>query len=1192
MCVYTGKVKKQKYNKHNVHIWLPARKLLESFDDAYIENNDQLILEIIKNIYGNYKRFLIHVLNNENEKNLTQIFALLKEEKIKADDAEEKDSEEALISNIRPSSAGAKCPFDLLSTASITNICSFLNKRDIRKFKLTSSTMAIQCLLEMKKYQNIGVFNMNLMHSHYKYRHLSYFSSYTASDLFTFHRYCDFPTFTQELTTTYNIPRQHMLTLHCTEYQHRRRKRKQKIRKSARFSNLRVTESLSWLWDISLDKLRPIEDVKTYLLLIDDRNTPIMNEQGTLCATSSPKSSLFVLIWLYYFDVKHQKLQYATPLIIRSVNASVKSLCFCIEHNIKYFLKNVMSEEDIAEIMDCMQAFRSILGSQIAIYFETSEELGAGTIIDLDKTIIDMNRTMIFKINNLQYVRIWTRFYQNKLNEQFHDNPKDLICDIRKKLAVKREEENYVDESIEAQQHYKLDAMSPSAIEHICCYLNQSDISNFKLLCSSIAIICFKEMRKHSFASINMSKLLMNTAFDDLNTHESANQFIKCKDINRYNPLNADSVHCELSSNYSSISVDDIVVFKAKCYVNESFLVTLIQSVEHVPISRISLHLNDKQQSDNDDDGQDTIAKTNTSDDLFDSFDPFDFKAQTQASDISDVWDTFGLSQEPAKKFTLTCDTPFDLSNWVVPEKTSEALKVTQNPIIKEDLFLIFDKKQLCPINDDKSIDNVLVNLTDDKTVKCNFILLYYFDAVLNNMEQVKLLISDDEKDTIKHLNDWISANFESLIHSNDTNSKIFESLFSSNDYLKKMKESDEESSLFKIFECSLQFNSLILTEKLSDCSLSESGGCFQIFVFQINIDHPVCENDTSLKYAHDYFPSNDKIQIHYRNDNISLSDSLKYFGCESKANDDDNLDSFCVECNVSPNTQIIALKKRIRDKLKVKIPINCIKILQNNEKLLQNNQNLANIGMYMIELDGLEKGVNGSVSFQLFDDGTDGQNVLIDLDLYEAYNGNQPELNTMFAPKTSLCSIPYNKTSTFSEFMQSLSNGIYKEKLEKFSNYLTNDKTKLYLLGFEPGCYCFSHSTHELTFNSAKTKLELFALDIDDDDDDDDEKDDDILLWVRFVDGDKCKLMKKSSRNFKGRPQKIGINKQMTVNGIREKYKKSVDDVAVKMDFFVSSTKEKSSEPFPKNAILYDHLFEDGVQTQILHVMIHVFFA
>eukprot|EP00484_Ammonia_sp_Unknown_P021707 CAMPEP_0197027372 /NCGR_PEP_ID=MMETSP1384-20130603/7289_1 /TAXON_ID=29189 /ORGANISM="Ammonia sp." /LENGTH=456 /DNA_ID=CAMNT_0042456207 /DNA_START=48 /DNA_END=1415 /DNA_ORIENTATION=+ len=80
--------------------------------------------------------------------------------------ADETDSEHESLSPLPPTPATTH--FNQLSTASITHICGYLERKDIKSFKLTSTRLGVICLNEMTKH-SIGVFNMNdLLHPHFR----------------------------------------------------------------------------------------------------------------------------------------------------------------------------------------------------------------------------------------------------------------------------------------------------------------------------------------------------------------------------------------------------------------------------------------------------------------------------------------------------------------------------------------------------------------------------------------------------------------------------------------------------------------------------------------------------------------------------------------------------------------------------------------------------------------------------------------------------------------------------------------------------------------------------------------------------------------------------------------------------------------------------------------------------------------
>merc|ERR1712173_421576 len=124
-----------------------------------------------------------------------------------------------------------------------------------------------------------------------------------------------------------------------------------------------------------------------------------------------------------------------------------------------------------------------------------------------------------------------------------------------------------------------------------------------------------------------------------------------------------------------------------------------------------------------------------------------------------------------------------------------------------------------------------------------------------------------------------------------------------------------------------------------------------------------------------------------------------------------------------------------------------------------------------------------------------------VDLNIFEANNDQKPEVNTLFMPRISLVSIPYKPGTHLDYFMQSLSNGMYKNKLKKLANYFDR---KSFIVEIGSNFYVFGGKGFALPVDEnirlSKFKLNIFAVDIDDDDDSKADEDE-VLIWVRYVD-------------------------------------------------------------------------------------------
>ena len=168
----TGRGSDAKYE--DMESWLRTRTLLNKFSDTYIDDNPEFLDNIIKNVFGDWKKLLYHIIDKSDTTIRDNLYQTLKNENI----------------NIEYKQKEKKSSFDKLSVSSITNICGYLDKTDIKNFKLTSSINAIQCFIEMKKIdQKIATFNLNEMNLFYLYNYLSTASHVTFPNPFKFDRY-------------------------------------------------------------------------------------------------------------------------------------------------------------------------------------------------------------------------------------------------------------------------------------------------------------------------------------------------------------------------------------------------------------------------------------------------------------------------------------------------------------------------------------------------------------------------------------------------------------------------------------------------------------------------------------------------------------------------------------------------------------------------------------------------------------------------------------------------------------------------------------------------------------------------------------------------------------------------------------------------------------------------------------------
>ena len=505
--------------KH-IYTWLPTRKLLESFNEEYINNNNEFMNDIIYKIFGNWKRFIFYLINNGNENQINYIYKILKNEKIKYD-------QQQFINDDKKKENEEKSNFDILSTTSITNICSYLTKNDINSFKLTSSFIALQCLLEMKKYQNIGTFNMNELYFHYKYKYLSYLLFLSHKKAFKYDRYNistiqNSSNLLQILSNKYNISIKYILLLH-SKY-------------SPKFTSfidilphLEIVDAKDFdennvlnddRWKCSLCTCKNIktakycttcgnlpkwrsnnnENNKHFIMLFDKRNVMTMNNKKLLTSDIKINNDSHIILLINYFDIKQQTVQFIRTLMVKKY-VSIPTLIKYIKNNIKLLLNDIINNNDMNELLDIINT------NNESIKFWTKSSIPMESYDKMNK-----NTILIFQINDNKYINKYEYHYKYILNETFYRDPHILSNDLCKKLKLKQE----LNKRPQQQQLNDLDKLSSSIIQNICSFLSKSDIYNFKLLSLSISIICLKEMRKIEIKSFNMT---------DLSTFESYNDF-------------------------------------------------------------------------------------------------------------------------------------------------------------------------------------------------------------------------------------------------------------------------------------------------------------------------------------------------------------------------------------------------------------------------------------------------------------------------------------------------------------------------------------------------------------------------------------------------------------------------------------------------------------------------------------------
>ena len=164
---YRSGRKKAKSNDH-LQLQLHINHLLTQKD----RNNDEFINQCIDKIgeqvfNGKYGLFEILIRNVPLIEDLKEIYEIVKNIKLSQDETKEDKEKDS-----KPN------PFNLLSTESISNICSFLSRADLSKLKIVSYDVGVVALQQMTRY-SFGVCNLSkfikypsLMYDNHNHRYL------------------------------------------------------------------------------------------------------------------------------------------------------------------------------------------------------------------------------------------------------------------------------------------------------------------------------------------------------------------------------------------------------------------------------------------------------------------------------------------------------------------------------------------------------------------------------------------------------------------------------------------------------------------------------------------------------------------------------------------------------------------------------------------------------------------------------------------------------------------------------------------------------------------------------------------------------------------------------------------------------------------------------------------------------------
>eukprot|EP01084_Bolivina_argentea_P191677 329243_1 len=138
--------------------WLSARYLLRTLDaDVVVSCFDEIIAT-----FDGRKEIIGHLARAANTEQLKNIVQILKSAQLKHIE----NNKNTIMINYNNNNSY----FDYLSNESILNICQFLNRKDMKQFKMTSTLMSLN-VFEIMKLESISTINMNelLIHNQYKY---------------------------------------------------------------------------------------------------------------------------------------------------------------------------------------------------------------------------------------------------------------------------------------------------------------------------------------------------------------------------------------------------------------------------------------------------------------------------------------------------------------------------------------------------------------------------------------------------------------------------------------------------------------------------------------------------------------------------------------------------------------------------------------------------------------------------------------------------------------------------------------------------------------------------------------------------------------------------------------------------------------------------------------------------------------
>ena len=191
--------------------------------------------------------------------------------------------------------------FDKLCKGSISNICAYLSRKDIKSFKLCSNRIGVICLEEMNKY-SVGILNMNaLIHPYFK----SNSNNFDLEQHIKFSRYNGNKTlsFLQERwNTEYKIDEKYQLI-----FPYDKKKRDDTIIKI--LDSTLQKFKISHLPNTKIHDLYPFGGQRRYLLF-DKRNIIKLNQYGVCKPFDENKDEIdrdHQLIILRYFNAQKRE---------------------------------------------------------------------------------------------------------------------------------------------------------------------------------------------------------------------------------------------------------------------------------------------------------------------------------------------------------------------------------------------------------------------------------------------------------------------------------------------------------------------------------------------------------------------------------------------------------------------------------------------------------------------------------------------------------------------------------------------------------------------------------------------------------------------------------------------------------------------------------------------------------------------